>query len=157
MSLITRRKMPLGDAIAQYRKEHDMSLRAFARSTGLSATYISMIEKGVNARGSIPMPSVDTYRAIAKAMGLSLVELFSIVDEDEYKPYYFDSSETFDEFGNSSGEEVTITFNDPDPDMLALLEDLRTRPDMRMLFKLAHGATEDDLRQAVKIIEALRK
>jgi len=38
-----------------------------------------------------------------------------------------------------------------------LLEELRTREDMRMLFKLAKDATPDDVRQAVKIIEALRK
>ena len=38
-----------------------------------------------------------------------------------------------------------------------LLEDLKNREDMRMLFKLAHDATPDDVRQAVKIIEALRK
>lgn len=38
-----------------------------------------------------------------------------------------------------------------------LLEDLKNREDMQMLFKLAHDATPDDVRQAVKIIEALRK
>lgn len=37
-----------------------------------------------------------------------------------------------------------------------LLEALRTREDMRMLFKLAKDATPDDVRSAVKIIEALR-
>lgn len=37
-----------------------------------------------------------------------------------------------------------------------LLETLRTRDDMRMLFKLAKDATPDDVRSAVKIIEALR-
>lgn len=42
-------------------------------------------------------------------------------------------------------------------ELTELLEDLRNREDMRMLFKLAKGATPDDVRQAVKIIEALRK
>lgn len=42
-------------------------------------------------------------------------------------------------------------------EMTALLSDLRNREDMRMLFKLAHGATKEDVEQAVKIIEALRK
>lgn len=42
-------------------------------------------------------------------------------------------------------------------ELAELLEELRNREDMRMLFKLAKGATPDDVRQAVKIIEALRK
>lgn len=44
-----------------------------------------------------------------------------------------------------------------DEELKELLEELRNRDDMRMLFKLAKGATPDDVRQAVKIIEALRK
>ena len=37
------------------------------------------------------------------------------------------------------------------------LEYLRTRPEMRMLFKVSKDATKEDVEQAVKIIEALRK
>lgn len=42
-------------------------------------------------------------------------------------------------------------------DVVDLLTELRDRPEMRMLFKLAKGATREDVEQAVKIIEALRK
>ncbi len=38
-----------------------------------------------------------------------------------------------------------------------LLAQLREREDMRMLFKLASDATPEDVRQAVRIIEALRR
>lgn len=38
-----------------------------------------------------------------------------------------------------------------------LLEQLRNRPECRMLFKLAADATADDVRQAVRIIEAIRR
>ena len=34
---------------------------------------------------------------------------------------------------------------------------LRTRPECRMLFSVAKGATKDDVESAVAIIEALRK
>ena len=34
---------------------------------------------------------------------------------------------------------------------------LRTRPECRMLFKLADNATKEDVEKAVAIIEALRK
>ena len=37
------------------------------------------------------------------------------------------------------------------------LEELKNRPEMRMLFSLAKGATKEDVERAVKIIEALRK
>ena len=42
-------------------------------------------------------------------------------------------------------------------ELLDLLTALRDREDMRMLFKLAKDASPDDVKQAVKIIEALRK
>lgn len=45
----------------------------------------------------------------------------------------------------------------PDDELTELLTSLREREDMRMLFKLARDASPEDVRQAVKIIEALRK
>lgn len=36
------------------------------------------------------------------------------------------------------------------------LEELKNRPEMRMLFSLAKGATKEDVEKAVKIIEALQ-
>lgn len=51
--------------------------------------------------------------------------------------------------------------DDPSPEaeteMDELLNALRNREDMRMLFRLASSATPEDVRQAVKIIEALRR
>ena len=44
-----------------------------------------------------------------------------------------------------------------DAEMEQLLSSLREREDMRMLFKLARDASPEDVRQAVKIIEALRQ
>lgn len=44
-----------------------------------------------------------------------------------------------------------------DEELSELLSSLREREDMRMLFKLAKDASPEDVRQAVKIIEALRK
>ena len=44
-----------------------------------------------------------------------------------------------------------------DDELEALLTSLREREDMRMLFKLAQDASPEDVRQAVKIIEALRR
>ena len=44
-----------------------------------------------------------------------------------------------------------------DGELAELLSSLREREDMRMLFKLAQGASPEDVRQAVRIIEALRR
>ena len=44
-----------------------------------------------------------------------------------------------------------------DGELAALLASLREREDMRMLFKLAQDASPEDVRQAVRIIEALRR
>lgn len=43
-----------------------------------------------------------------------------------------------------------------DPELTAYLDQLRTRPEMRMLFSLTKDATKADVERAVAIIEALR-
>ena len=48
------------------------------------------------------------------------------------------------------------SFPQEDGEMEELLSSLREREDMRMLFKLAQGASPEDVRKAVAIIEALR-
>lgn len=54
------------------------------------------------------------------------------------------------------GEDVQADTT-PDDELMELLSSLREREDMRMLFKLARDASPEDVRQAVKIIEALRR
>lgn len=43
-----------------------------------------------------------------------------------------------------------------DAELTEYLEELKNRDEMRMLFKLAKGATKEDVERAVAIIEALR-
>ena len=50
---------------------------------------------------------------------------------------------------------VQIQENDSDSELQEYLEELKNRPEMRMLFSLAKGATKEDVEKAVKIIEAL--
>ena len=74
--------MTLGDAIRQYRLEHGMSQRQFAEKSKLSNGYIAMLERGVNPTTGKPLaPSIDKYGAIANAMGLSLNELFTAMED----------------------------------------------------------------------------
>lgn len=51
-------------------------------------------------------------------------------------------------------EEAKMT---DDIELQEYLEELKNRSEMRMLFSLAKGATKEDVMQAVKIIEALKK
>ena len=44
-----------------------------------------------------------------------------------------------------------------DEELMEYLEELKTRPEMRMLFSLSKNATKQDVEDAVRIIEALRK
>jgi len=44
-----------------------------------------------------------------------------------------------------------------DEELTEYLEQLRTRPEMRMLFSISKNATKEDVERAVAIIEALRK
>lgn len=54
---------------------------------------------------------------------------------------------------DEAGAEKSAGLND---ELNEYLEELKNRSEMRMLFKLAKGATKKDVEQAVKIIEALR-
>lgn len=42
-------------------------------------------------------------------------------------------------------------------ELTELLQELKTRPEMRMLFSLAKGATKEDVELAVQIIERMRR
>ena len=55
------------------------------------------------------------------------------------------------------GEQKETPLVNNDPELTAYLEELRTRPEMRMLFSLTKDATKEDVERAVRVIEALRK
>lgn len=74
--------MHLGEYIKEYRTSHgDMSQDAFAKISGLSKGYISMLERNENPKTKLPIaPTIDTYQKVANAVGVSLNELFTYVD-----------------------------------------------------------------------------
>lgn len=76
--------MFLGDVIKKYRNLHQMSLRSFASKCGLSYTYISMLEKNKDYRTGKPIaPTLESVKAIANGMGMSLDDLLKILDEEQ--------------------------------------------------------------------------
>ena len=56
--------------------------------------------------------------------------------------------------GNEKTSPVDLTEDD---ELNIYLEELKNRKEMRMLFKLASGATKEDVEKAVAIIEALSR
>lgn len=66
-----------------------------------------------------------------------------------------DTLRVFSEFFGVDMNTLTSTQTAADAELAELLETLRNREDMKILFKLAKDATPDDVRRAVKIIEAL--
>lgn len=75
--------MKLGEIIKQYREEHCLSMGDFSKMVGCSKTYISMLERNINNRtGKGIKPSYATMVSIAKAMGCSVEELFSNLDDE---------------------------------------------------------------------------
>lgn len=74
--------MTLSDFVKEYRKEHDLSQRQFAAICGLSNGYISMLERNLNPKTGLPLtPSLPALKKISTAMGMSLGDLLTAVDD----------------------------------------------------------------------------
>lgn len=73
--------MTLGECIKQYRDAHGISQRKFAQMTGLTNTYISFLERNQNAKGDAPIPSIETYKVVASAMGITVDKLVAMVED----------------------------------------------------------------------------
>ena len=75
--------MTLGDIIKSYRKTNELSMDDFARASGLSKTYISMLEKNINPKnGNEIVPTIETIGKAAKGMFMSFDELFNMLGDD---------------------------------------------------------------------------
>ena len=61
----------LGRRIAELRKAKKYTQEKLAEKTGYSVEFISLVERGVNA------PSVAGCAQVAKALGVSVAELFT--------------------------------------------------------------------------------
>ena len=76
--------MLLGDVIYNYRAQHKMTLKDFAARSGLSVSYVNQLEKNRNPKtNEAIVPSLETFSKVAKAMGITLDHLLSIVDENQ--------------------------------------------------------------------------
>ena len=66
--------LTLGETIRKYVEDHGITYREFARQSGLTSGYISMLINERNPKtGRPPIPSVSTYMKIVKVVGLDRI------------------------------------------------------------------------------------
>ena len=74
--------MTLGEYIKQYRDDQGMSQRRFAEISGLSNSYISMLEQNQNSKNGKPIkPTLESLKIIAEATGITLDALLHRLDD----------------------------------------------------------------------------
>lgn len=74
--------MKLGDIIKKYREDHGLSLRAFSDLSGVSNSYLSMLESGKHPRSGRPIvPTLTKLNQLANAMGLRVDDLIQEMDD----------------------------------------------------------------------------
>ena len=75
------KKMNLGEIIKKYRDDNKLSMDKFAKMSGVSKAYISVLEKNKRPKTGKPVtPSVSIVKNIAKAMNISFDELFNMLE-----------------------------------------------------------------------------
>lgn len=112
--------------------------------------FIDVLQKLCNERG------ISVYKATTE-IGLNRSAVA------KWKKGAIPNGETLQKMAQYFGVDINYLLGEKsetagaDPELDQLLEQLKNRKEMRMLFRLAANATTEDVLQAVKIIEALRK
>lgn len=64
----------IGHHIKEYRKREKMTLANLAEKTGMSVSYLSMLERGLNS------PTIENLNIICQALGITLTALIEKLD-----------------------------------------------------------------------------
>lgn len=71
----------LGDILKKYRQTNGLSMDEFAKISGLSKGYISMLENNINPRNNKPIaPTIPTLKKIATGIGTDIDTLLKTID-----------------------------------------------------------------------------
>ena len=101
--------MKLGEIIREYRLRNSISMGDFAKISGLSKPYVSMLEANKNSNGGKPIaPSVETLQKVAHAVGISLDDLLRKLGDEKIDikqpPFNEDEAELVDGYRSLSEE-----------------------------------------------------
>ena len=69
-----RQNLQLGNMLKESRKKEKMTLQALSGLTGLSISYLSMLERGLTS------PTVENLQIVCRALGITMADLFSRLD-----------------------------------------------------------------------------
>lgn len=122
--------MTIGEKIRDRRIAQSMTQTELAEKLNTTKQTIGKYEKGI-------VTNIPLNRVVELAAALDCTPEYLTGWEEKTSP-------------------ATMTEDEYDEELREVLEEMKNRPDMRMLFRLAKGAKAEDVRQAVKIIEALR-
>lgn len=77
--------MILGEVIKKYRDEHgNMSMSEFAKLSGLSKPYVSMLENNKNSSNGKPIvPSITTFKKVAEVIGIPFDDLMRMMGDEQ--------------------------------------------------------------------------
>lgn len=121
--------MKLSELIKKYREENGLSLRAFAKRSGVTQTTIANIEREQNNHGNPFVPTIETLVGIATAMGMSLNDLLHMVGD----------------------EDVYITETDQMRDML------KDDPDLRWMLSTTSKFDKEDFATVMNLIKSINR
>ena len=161
----------LGDYLR--RRRGSLSLRDFAKQCGISHTHLDSLEKGFDPRTGKPVRvTTDTLKNIADGLGVDYLYLSGLAENiDVSSPSSAWTDAQWEQYNHALSEEEKADYlrrwgvpdklrgrlpELEDSELWSYLEELKNRPEMRMLFKCAADATKEDVEKAVKIIEALQ-
>ena len=127
-------------------KERKIPISRLEKDLGFSNGYIGQLRKG-----TFP---IDRLSKISKYLDLPISYLLgdTLNPDDKTRTH---SAEAMNERDWQQEKENPLV--NGDKELTEYLEMLKNRPECRMLFKVSKDATKEDVEQAVKIIEALRK
>lgn len=95
--------MKLGNVIKEYRAMHHMSMGDFSKVSGISKSYISLLEKDENPKtGESITPSVNIIAQAASAMQIDFNDLVLSLDISE--PLKFDNVTYFENLAPTQDE-----------------------------------------------------
>lgn len=94
-----------------------------------------------------------SQQQLAEALGLSRSAI-GMYETGKREPD-MEVLKLFGDFFNADMNTLVASPSDETAELNELLEHLRSREELRMLFKLARNATPEDVRKAVEIIEGL--
>jgi len=132
--------MKLSEVIKKYREEHHITMEKLAQDSGMSKSYISMLENERNPKTGNPIvPSIDTLKKLAKGMHTDIDSLIKILDDIPV------------DISTTSGQYYD------DQETAQTAQNLFDSREMQILFDAAKGSRPSDLLMAAEMLKRFKE